>query len=331
MISTHLRPLLLLPMALLCAPALAQEDAAAPVTPPASCGTQPVNIASMGWPSAAILAQIHARLLTQHFGCTVSVSPGDLAATGSSMATTGQPAVAPEMWIARIADVWNPALAAQMVRPAAPTYTEGVFEGWFMPAYLSSAHPELTEAAQLGEIAPTLDAGAKLRFISCPVDWGCSIINRNLVAAFGLTDLVELVEPANRFEMDTLIAEAVSRQEPFIFYYWQPNAVLAQFDFVPLGLGAYNQEAMDCLARAVCAAPQPSSFAPDTVAVAVAEWLFTDIPMVAAYLQRSSMPLELMDELLAELNEPGATIEGVADRFVEEREDVWRAWVGRSL
>jgi glycine betaine/proline transport system substrate-binding protein len=37
-----------------------------------------------------------------------------------------------------------------------------------------------------------------------------------------------------------------------------------------------------------------------------------------------------MNGLLAQLNLPGATIEGVADRFVAERGDLWRQWVGND-
>ena len=35
-----------------------------------------------------------------------------------------------------------------------------------------------------------------------------------------------------------------------------------------------------------------------------------------------------MNLMLKELGEPGATIETVADRFVAERGEVWRPWVG---
>ena len=306
----------------------AQDNAApAPAAPPPICGTQPIGIAAMGWPSAALLAEIHARLLTTQFGCQTRVAPGDLAATGSAMGT-GQPAVAPEMWITRVADVWNAAIKAQAVRPAAPTYVETAFEGWFVPDYVATAHPELTGAAALKAVLPTLNAGAKIRFVSCPIDWGCSVINRNLIKALGLTELVELVEPANRFEMDTVIAEAVGRQEPVVFYYWQPNAVLAQFNFVNLDLGPYDEKTFQCLARRDCATPAASSFAPESVVVALAEWVFTDIPAIASYFQRSSLPLKEMNALLAQLNEPGATLESVADRFVTERADIWQKWVG---
>ncbi len=91
----------------------AAGGAEAPDEAPAPCGDQPITIARMQWPSAALLAEIHARLLTANFGCSVQVVPGDLAATGSSMGSTGQPGVAPEMWISRVADIWNAAMKAQ--------------------------------------------------------------------------------------------------------------------------------------------------------------------------------------------------------------------------
>nr|WP_295887655.1 glycine betaine ABC transporter substrate-binding protein [uncultured Devosia sp.] len=301
---------------------------AEPEAPPPPCGTQPLTIARMAWPSAELLAEIHARVLARAFGCQVQVAPGDLAATASSMGSTGQPAVAPEMWATRVADVWNAGVEAQMLRPAAPTYKETQFEGWFLPDYVTLAHPELTGATGLAAALPTWNGGAPVRFISCPPDWACALINRNLLRALGLTGLVEVIEPATRFEMDTLIAEAVSRSEPILFYYWQPNAVLSQFNFVPLDMGAYDEEAAKCLARVACPTPLPSAFPEETVVVALAEWVFTDIPAIAGYFQRSSLDLTEMNRLLAQLNEPGATVEGVADRFVAEQQGIWQRWVG---
>jgi len=311
------------------APALAQQgitvlDEAQDATP-SPCGARPITIARMQWPSAAILAEIHARLLATQLDCDARVTPADMATTGSSMASTGQPAVAPELWVTRIANVWNEAMASQSVRPAADTFTSEVFEAWYIPDYLANAQPDLTSAESLA--TASFDTTEPIRFISCPPDWGCSVINRNLLAAYGLTDLFEIVEPANRLEMDQLIAGAVSRQEPFVAYYWQPNAVLDQFGFVELDMGAYDEEALQCLARVECADPQPSAFAAESVVIALAEWVFLDAPDVAAYFQRASLPLAEMNALLASLNQAGATPESIAEQFIAEREEVWRPWV----
>lgn len=300
--------------------------------PPPPCGTQPITVARLQWPSAEILAEIHARVLAIGLDCETRVVPGDLGASGSSMGTTGQPAVVPEMWITRIADIWNQAIKSQKVRQAGSSYDDPVLEGWFIPDYVAAAHPELTSVAALAANAPVFARdGAPGRFISCPLDWGCSVVNRNLIRAFGLLAAFEIVEPANRFELDTLIAEAVSRREPIVFYYWQPNAVLAQFSFQRLQLGAYDSEAFACLGQRICGSPVPSDFAPDPVVIALAEWVFLEAPQVAAYFQRARMPVAEMNRLLAALSEPGATVETVAESFVIERGEVWRPWVGLSV
>lgn len=305
----------------------AVTEQAEPAAEQPPCGGRPLSIARMSWPSAALLAEIHARVLAAEFGCEVRVVQGDMAATASSMGSTGQPQVAPEMWVNRIADLWNGAMEGQQLRSAATTYVENQFEGWYMPAALAATLTAAPTAVELAAVLPQVQAGARLKFISCPIDWACSVINRNLIAAHGLSDLVEVIEPANRLEMDRLIAEGLNRREPFLFYYWQPNAILAQLDFTAIDMGAYDEAAAQCLADRICADPSPSAFPPDMVVIALAERVFVDTPTVAAYFQRASLPLEEMDTLLAQLNEPGATVEGVADRFVAERSDLWQAWV----
>ncbi|WDR01475.1 glycine betaine ABC transporter substrate-binding protein [Devosia algicola] len=308
----------------------APASPADPASPPPICGTKPINIARMGWSSAAIMAEIHARVLAKAFDCKVQVVPGDLATTGSSMGSTGQPAVAPEMWVTRISDVWNGAVKAQMVRPAATTYTEQVFEGWYVPSYVAATHPDVVSGVALQTVLPEIAGGQKVQLISCPVDWGCNIINQNLVHSLKIDELVDIVAPANRFAMDSLIAEAVSKREPFLLYYWQPNAVLAQFNFAQIDLGPYDEDAFKCLAQSNCADPQPSSFGPESVMIALAEWVFTDAPKVAAYFTRASLPTSEMSALLMALNAPGASVETVADQFVAERADIWSAWTGQG-
>ncbi len=331
-------------LALLCAgPALAQDSVTSLPPPdasasssaepaaPAPCGGETISIAKMQWPSAQLLAEIHARLVRANFGCTVEVVPGDLGATASSMGANGQPAIAPELWITRVPEIWNGALKTQEVRQAGTTYAEPVFEGWFVPDYEAEAHPEVTKVAALKERWKDFAAGGrKAKFISCPPDWACAVINRNLIRANGLTDLFDVVEPANRFELDTLIAEAVSRKEPILFYYWQPNAVLAQFGFKSVDLGPFDKDAFACLGRVACAEPKPSSFSPDPVIVAMAQWVYLEAPEVAAYFQRAHMPFAEMNALLQNLNEPNATVESVADAFVAARGEIWQPWVGKA-
>jgi glycine betaine/proline transport system substrate-binding protein len=306
---------------------------AAPETPPAPppCGTQPLTMARMQWPTSELLTEIHARILTESYGCAVEIQQADMATAGSSMGATGQPGVAPEMWISRISEIWNAAIGAQKVRQGGSSYVENVFEGWFVPDYAVEAFPEITTIAGLKARAIEMGNGLKPKFISCPLDWGCNIVNRNLLRANGLDQLFQVIEPANRFELDTLIAESVSRREAILFYYWQPNAILSQFAFREVQLGAYNKDNFTCMGRIACATPLPTGFAPDPVIAAVSEWVYTDAPEVALYFQRAKMPFAEMNAMLQQLSETGATVETVAARFIAERGAVWKPWAGLEV
>jgi glycine betaine/proline transport system substrate-binding protein len=295
--------------------------------PPPPCGTQPITMARMQWPTAALLTEIHAKILQLAFNCVVEIQEGDLATVGSSMGANGQPAAAPEMWISRIAEIWNSAIKAQEVRQAGTSYADQVFEGWFVPDYAVTTWPDITTIEGLKAHAAEMVPGRKPKFISCPIDWACNIINRNMLRANGLDQLFEVVEPANRFELDTLIAEAVGKKEPILFYYWQPNAILSQFAFREVALGPFNKDNFLCLGRVACATPLPTGFAPDPVIIALSEWVYTDAPQIASYFQRAKMPFAEMNAMLQQLSETGATVESVAARFIAERQAVWHPWV----
>ena len=91
----------------------------------------------------------------------------------------------------------------------------------------------------------------------------------------------------------------------------------------------FNKDAFACLGKVACPTPLPSGFAADPVVIALAQWVYTDAPEVAAYFQRAHLPFAEMNALLQNLSEPGATIESVADAFVLARGEIWQDWVGK--
>ncbi|WMT89131.1 glycine betaine ABC transporter substrate-binding protein [Pelagibacterium sp. H642] len=331
-------------MALSATPAAAQFQVLDPVAPgqeapsgppegePAPCGTEEITIAEMGWPSAAILANIHATILRTEFGCTVRLVPGEPEATLSSMATTQQPAVAPELWVSRQAEVWNGAMQAASARAAAPSFADGPLEAWFVPAYVLESNPGLEGTDDILDhwqvFVPEGEERADL--LSCPADWACAIINRNMAAGLGLDERFDVVEPEDRFAMDAALTQAVSRREPILTYYWQPNALIDRLDLVPLDMGGFDPGHAQCMAIRDCVPFGNSGFAPDTVVIAVAEWVFTDVPDVADYLARASMPISEMNGLLAWQAEEEASAEAVAQHFLITGGDIWRQWVGED-
>lgn len=328
-----LRQLALL-VVLLLAPfhaATAQTGTDQSAADPVGCGGETITIAEFPWASAAILAQIHASLLRDGFGCAVDVVSGDAGSVAARMATTGQPLVAPEMWLGQVAAVWNTGVENDKVRIAGSSYLTGPFEGWYVPRYVLTQNPDLKSVADLekqaGIFAPS--PNVKPRFVTCPSGWACAVINNNLLKAYKLRARFDIVQPANRAELDDAFAQAVSTDSPVIGYYWGPNAAIARFDLVRLDMGPFDPDAMKCLATRQCADPQPSSFAPEQVSIAVATQLQSRSPEIDRYFQRASMPVDIMNGLLAWQADHRASISDTARHFVETEGALWQTWLGR--
>ena len=294
------------------------------------CATPEFTIAAMPWPSGTILAHIHARLIEENFGCRVRVVTGDPSATLSAMAATRQPAAAPESWASRVPEAWNAAVQAGGVRSAGPTFSGGPLEAWFVPAYVVANNPGLTSASALADHWQVFagEEGEEARFLSCPEDWACSMLNRNLLSAFGLGEHFALVEPTDRADLDQTLAASVAENRPVLAYYWQPNALVARLDLVALDMGGFDENAMFCAAQPDCVPFTPSSFPEETVVNALADWVFSDAPLIAGYFERARMPIAEMNQLLAWQIDNSAEAGEVAEHFVATRQEVWQGWVG---
>lgn len=308
---------------------MAAQRAAPPANP---CASDDFTIAEMGWPSAAILAHIHSKVIAARFDCPVRLIAGDPEATISSMTTTRQPALAPEIWASRYAELWNGALRAQSVRAAGDTFSGGPLEAWFVPRYVQENNPGLIAAARLADHWQVFagEDGEKAEIVSCPPDWACNLVTGKMIVAYGLDERFEPVEPFDRFTLDRTVSDKVAQRAPVLTYYWQPNALISRLDLVPLDMGPFDLGNAQCMALSDCVPFGASAYAPDTVLIAAAEWVFTDAPELAAYLSRASMPLEEMNRLLAWQAENEASPEEVATHFIVTRPEIWRGWTGEA-
>ncbi|WP_424984039.1 glycine betaine ABC transporter substrate-binding protein [Maritalea sp. S77] len=290
------------------------------------CRGEAVTIADLQWPSASILAHIHQQLIRSQFDCDAQVVPSDLANVAATIDAAQEPNIVPEFWVTRVAAQWNQIGEAQRAFMAASTFDESTLEGWFAPAKVVSDFPQLRDASKLTEM-PALYEREKIRFVTCPEKWACHIINDNLIRAYGLSDVFQVVVPQSRFEMDQLISQVISAREPAVFYYWQPNAVLHQFEFAALSLGEFNADAYPCLAQANCASPIASNFPSEQIGLVAASEVRVDMPELLGYLRRASLPIATMNELLAVQERQGLSAQATATHFVATFPDIWQNWV----
>ena len=306
-------------------PVHAQDDAA-------QCGTdRKIDIAEMTWPSAAALAHIHATVLEHGFGCTVEIVTGDTVPTASSMLSRGTPAVAPELWTSTIEDAWAAGIEDGSVVQFADAITDGTVEGWFIPDYVQAENPELTTAeaviARPDLFADPEDPG-KGRLYSCPPGWACELSTTALFEAYGMEDTWNLFSPGSGGALDASIARAFTREEPILFYYWGPTAILGKFPAVQLDLGETHPDIYACNTSIDCEeAAGVTAYPSSPAVVGAAAWLQDEAPVVADYFSKVGLTNAEISELLVYGDENQADAAETAENFLRTKQDVWTNWV----
>lgn len=295
------------------------------------CGTdKTIDIAEMNWPSAAALAHIHAIILEKGYGCNVEIVAGDTVPTSASMLSKGTPAIAPELWTGTIQDAWDKGLADGVVEVAGVAISDGAVEGWWIPKYVADANPDLKKVEDLPEYAELFkdpDDPSKGRFYSCPPGWGCEIANAALFEAFELEDSFNLFSPGSGGNLDASIARAFTREEPIVFYYWGPTALMGKYEMVQLEMPPYDADVWKCNSDPNCTPKGKSSFATPPVVVATASWLKGEAPAVMDYLSKVALNNVQISQMLTWGDDNKAGAEETAENFLKTEEALWTSWV----
>jgi len=310
---------------------LAAATVFAPAAMAASCDTdKQIDIAEMNWPSAAALAHIHAIILETGYGCDVEVVIGDTVPTSASMLSKGRPAIAPELWTGTIQEAWDKGVADGQVKVAGLAIADGAVEGWWIPGYVADANPNLVRVEDLPahkDLFKDPDEPDQGRFFSCPPGWGCEIANAALFEAYELEESFNLFSPGSGGNLDASIIRAFEREEPIVFYYWGPTAIMGKYDMVKLEMPAYDAEVWGCNTNSNCTPKRKSSFATPPVVVATASWIEEEAPNVFAYLGNVSLGNVQVSKMLNWGAENKAGAKETAENFLKTEEAVWSTWV----
>lgn len=294
---------------------------ALPTAALADCGR--VSVAEMNWASAQIITRITEFLMTQGYGCEVTVVPSATTTAITSLAENNEPDVVPELWVNSAPAYFQLETEGRLVR-AADVFAEGGSENWWVPDYLVEAHPEL--ATIEGILAnPELVGG---RFHNCPDGWGCRIANDNLIIAHDFEGAG--MEVFNHGSGDTLpasMAAAYENNEPWFGYYWGPTAVLGRYSMVAVDMGPYIPEIHECNQTQDCATPGISSYPAAPVLTVVTADFAERNPDIFELVSNISFGTQELSNLLAWQADNSASAEEAAVHFLTTNQDTWQGWI----
>lgn len=301
----------------------------------ADCGS--VSIAEMNWASAGVAANVDKIILEAGYGCSVELVTGDTLPTFTSMNEKGQPDVAPELWINAVRTPLDKAVAEGRLVMAADLLSDGGVDGWWIPKFLSDAHPEIKtvqQALEHPELFPAQDDPKKGVIYNCPPGWQCQASLGNLFRALGADKKgFEMVETGSAAALDGTIARAFETKTGWLGYCWSPTAILGKYQMVKLSFGVQHDKAEwdACTSVMDCANPKVNSYPVSQVYTVVTKKFADKAGVAMGYLKTRKWSNETVNGILAWQVENQGTNADAAKHFLETRGEIWTRWVSPDV
>lgn len=304
------------------------EPTAAPTsgeteTTATTSGDKPtINLIENPWPASELNVRVAQVIIENELGYPVEILALDENVQWDAIAA-GDADASLEIWPSghgeRIAQYIE---EQKVVADGGPLGPQGII-GWYVPTYVVTEHPELAtwegyKDPALAALFATAETGDKGQFLAGDPSWvqyDADIINN-----LGL-DLT-VVTAGSEDALLAAVSSAYARQEPILFYFYEPHAIFSQFALTRVELPAYTDE---CYATAdsggvACAYPT------DALMKIFSPALQEKAPDVYALLQNMSYDNDAQISMLGAVNNGMSTDEAAA-QWVEQNKATWEAWL----
>src|SRR5690554_1187813 len=288
---------------------------------------RPIRFGGMNWETNLVLVELERYIADKGYGCESEVLPVETLPALAAL-TRGDLDINSEIWLNSVAEPWAQAEATGKVKRIGDIYMGG--EAWFIPRYTAERLPELKAASYLPKFKDEFtdpEEPSKGRFYGCPAGWGCEVVSGNLHKALGLGDTFTYFSPGTGATQKAALMAAYQRKENIVFYYWYPTPLVGSMDLVKLEFPEYDAEIHACLTDLNCADPKPSAYPDNPVFTAVTTSFTQEAPQLTEFLSKVSVPLPLMNQTMAHMDENELEPDEVAKWFLKNHEEVWTQWL----
>ena len=289
----------------------------------AACGggeeeKEPVIFSDLNWPSAEIQARVAAYIVEHGYGYPTELVTGDTVSLWAAL-VNNDTHVTMEIWPAQqewLLDVEEGTLVEL------GTSLDTGWEAWVIPQYLKDANPGLVSVTDIPEYADlfvTPDSRGKARFVTCIPGWACEQVNAAKIEAYGLTDVVDALNPGSGAGLFADLEAAYSRGDPWLGYMWHPTPLSVSLDLYILEEPPYSDE---CWASTKgCAYPEAK------VLIMVNKSLSERAPDVIGFLR--NWEFKAADQVATELwmEENNEASDAGALWYLRNYREVWASFV----
>jgi glycine betaine/proline transport system substrate-binding protein len=200
--------------------------------------------------------------------------------------------------------------------------------GWYIPKFVADEHPEYktweglkTDAA--AKYFATAETGSKGQFLlgdPSYVSYDADII-KNLDLPF------QVVTGGGEAALITGIDTAFKDKSPLLFYFYTPQWANAKYDLVSVKLPDITPACESSAAGQGKDGKYACDYPTDHLLKAISAKLETKNPAVFGFLKKMKWSDDDQNTVTKYKNEDGMTIEDAAQKWVDDNESVWKAWL----
>lgn len=282
-----------------------------------------IRIAQNAWSASKVDAALAAILLGEQLGFPVEVADIDENAQWPAIAK-GELHACLEVWPSgHRADIQQYVTDQRSVEDGGPLGPVGKI-GWYIPAYLLEAHPDLATYAGFKNpdnvaLFRTAETGTKGRFLSA--DPSFVQYDEQIICNLGL-DLAVVFAGSE----DAVLAQvdaAYHRQEPILFYFWKPHSAHEKYQLAEVALPPYSDA---CYAKAA-AGGIDCDYPNDVLFKIVWSGLSQYAPDAYQLFRNIHYSTEEQTALIAIVDLDGRTPRDAARTWIDSHQSVWRSWI----
>lgn len=285
-----------------------------------------ILLGDAGWDSLSIHNEIAKILIEDHFDVSVSFVSSPSIALRQAL-RQGELDVYMEVWV--YDETFYEDVEKGFIHSAGANFRG--LEGVYVPRYIIEGDPSRdikTEAPDLKSVSDLKhyyslfkrnENDSKGIFYSSVKGWAAQNVMEEKLLGYGLEEFFESTLKENIWGYDEALLKAYNEGKPWVGYYWEPTALMAELDLVLLEESPYDRERWDL--------NKTTHFLNADVEIAVSASFPDNHPDIFKFLENYYTGTELNNILLNEMRKNNWTPHETAKWFVDAFEDIWLNWL----
>lgn len=294
---------------------------------PALADRKNVIIGGLSWSGSTAIEQVMKYVLEERIGIKVKVKQRSQAVLWPSL-EKGTIDIYPEIWMSSQESNYNKYVLKRKTVEAQLSYDNAPV-GIYMPAAIAKKHNIKTVFDLQGkEKLFDTDGDGRGEMWVGPFKWGSSEIFSSKIKEYGL-DLKPL--KVQQWMFLAMLKEAMKKEKPLVFFYWEPEWVMSVFDLVRLEEPAYEKSKFVYVKGKPKQTKISVATKPDTIYIGISKKLEKRLPKAYKFFKNWYMPIDQVSTLIANLEDipgnPKQPAAKVAKQWVESHPEIVNAWL----